>query len=213
MRKQLIDGGYPNLLLDSTIKRAQQIPRKVALRHGNREKKTKGPIFAHTYDPRPPPMAQIQAWHLRTMVHKNSYLAEVFTRQQLTAQRRQPNIRNYIIRAKLPRNEAQVAKWLERWKCFNSWRNDRLGIHVQPNARKHSLSDLTITVIEQSKRKNNLYRKEREEYHKNCFNTFYKGLNKKKKQWCGLALYCVHNCKSIEIVCNNNLGNQVVYSI
>ena len=45
----------------------------------------------------------------------------------------------------------------------------------------HSLSDLSITVIEQSKRNNNLYRKEREEYHINRFNTFYKGLNKKKK--------------------------------
>ena len=23
-----------------------------------------------------------------------------------------------------------VAKWLERWKCVNSWMGDRLGIHV-----------------------------------------------------------------------------------
>ena len=38
----------------------------------------------------------------------------------------------------------------------------------------HSLSDLTITVIEQSKRNDNLYRKQREEYHINRFNTFYK---------------------------------------
>ena len=44
-----------------------------------------------------------------------------------------------------------------------------------------SLSDLSITGIEQSKRNNKLYRKEREEYHINRFNTFYKGLNKKKK--------------------------------
>ena len=78
-----------------------------------------------------------------------------------------------------------------------------------------SLQDLSITVIEQSKRNNNFYRKEREEYHKNlfntfgqgpkqkerkeyhrnCFNTFYKGLNQKKKQWGGLALFCVNNGK------------------
>ena len=37
----------------------------------------------------------------------------------------------------------------------------------------HSLSDLSITVIEQSKRNNNLYRKESEEYHINYFNTFF----------------------------------------
>ena len=60
---------------------------------------------------------------------------------------------------------------------------------------RHSLSDLSITVIEQSKRNNNLYRKEREEYYINCFNTFYKGLNKKKNYRGGLALYCVHNFK------------------
>ena len=59
----------------------------------------------------------------------------------------------------------------------------------------HILSDLTITVIEQSKRNNNLYRKEREEYHINRFNTFYKSLNKKKQWWGGLALYCLHNCR------------------
>ena len=23
-----------------------------------------------------------------------------------------------------------VAKWIERWKCVNSWMGDRLGIHV-----------------------------------------------------------------------------------
>ena len=44
----------------------------------------------------------------------------------------------------------------------------------------HTWSGLSITVIKQSKRNNNLYRKEREEFHINCFNTFYKGPNKKK---------------------------------
>ena len=57
-------------MLDSAIKRA---PRKAAQRHENRQKKTKGPIFSHTYDPRLPPIAQIQARHMRTMVHRNFY--------------------------------------------------------------------------------------------------------------------------------------------
>ena len=102
-RNQETAHGYPNLWLDSAIERAGQIPRKVALRRVNRQQKTKEPIFAHTYDSRLPPMAQIQARHWRTMVHKNSYLAEVFTRPPLTAYRMQPNIRNYLIRAKLPK--------------------------------------------------------------------------------------------------------------
>ena len=249
MRKQLMDRGYPNLLLDSAIERARQIPRKVALKRVNRQKKTNGPIFAHTYDPRLPPMAQIQARHWRTMVHKNSYLAEVFTRPPLTAYRRQPNLRNYLIRAKLPKNERnkRVIKGMKKcgkgcpacpyikegksvkinnkeWKinkpydcnsfnvvyavickkekCKKAYLGEtkrmlkfRLADHCgyvrnqtldQATGEHfslpgHSLSDLSITVIEQSKRNNNLYRKEREEYHINRFNTFYKGLNKKKK--------------------------------
>ena len=44
----------------------------------------------------------------------------------------------------------------------------------------HSLSDLSITVIKQSKKNYNSYRKKREEYHINRFHTFHKGLNKKK---------------------------------
>ena len=50
-------------------------------------------------------MAQIQARHWRIMVQKDLYIAEVFTRPPLTAYRRQPNIRNHLIRAKLPKNE------------------------------------------------------------------------------------------------------------
>ena len=54
MRKRLMDRGYPKLLLDSAIERARQILRKGALKRVNRQKKTKGPIFAHTYDSRLP---------------------------------------------------------------------------------------------------------------------------------------------------------------
>ena len=53
------------------------------------------------------------------------------------------------------------------------------GFHF--NSPGHSLSDLRITAIEQSKKKNPLYRKQRETYHINRFNTFYKGINKKRK--------------------------------
>ena len=93
MKKQLMYKVYPNLLLDSAVERARQVPRKVALRRVSRQKKTKGPIFANTYDPRLPPMAQIQARHWRTIVQIKAYIAEVFTRPPLTANRRQPNIR------------------------------------------------------------------------------------------------------------------------
>ena len=47
------------------------------------------------------------------------------------------------------------------------------------NSPGHTIADLCITVIEQVKKNNILYRKEREEMHIRRFNTLYKGLNKK----------------------------------
>ena len=46
------------------------------------------------------------------------------------------------------------------------------------NSRGHSLSDLSITIIEQVKKEGELYRKEREHFHIKKFNTFHKGLNR-----------------------------------
>jgi uncharacterized protein YjhX (UPF0386 family) len=46
------------------------------------------------------------------------------------------------------------------------------------NSPGHSLSDLSIAILEQMKRKDNLYRKEREKYFIKKFNTFYRGLNR-----------------------------------
>ena len=46
------------------------------------------------------------------------------------------------------------------------------------NLPGHSLSDLSIVILEQVKKKDDLYRKEREKYFIREFNTFYKGLNK-----------------------------------
>ena len=46
------------------------------------------------------------------------------------------------------------------------------------NSPGHSLSDLSITVLEKVKKNDDLYRKEREKYFFRKFNTFYKGLNR-----------------------------------
>ena len=48
------------------------------------------------------------------------------------------------------------------------------------NLPGHSLADMTVTVLEQSKRNNEQYRKQRESYHINRFNTFHKGINRQK---------------------------------
>ena len=48
------------------------------------------------------------------------------------------------------------------------------------NSTGHSLSDMKISIIEQVKKKDDIYRKQREHYHIEKFNTFNRGLNKQK---------------------------------
>ena len=54
--------------------------------------------------------------------------------------------------------------------------NQDTGEHL--NSPGHSLSDLSITVLEKVRQKDDLYRKEREKYFIRKFNTFYRGLNR-----------------------------------
>ena len=48
------------------------------------------------------------------------------------------------------------------------------------NQPGHSLSDLSVTILEISRKEDDIYRKEREKYFINLFNTNYRGLNKQK---------------------------------
>ena len=47
------------------------------------------------------------------------------------------------------------------------------------NLPGHSLADLIVTVIEQVRKSDTLYRREREEYHIRRFNTLHNGINRK----------------------------------
>ena len=53
-------------------------------------------------DPRLPDIQSIQAKHWRSMVCQDPYLSEVFPEPPLTAYKRQRNVRDHLIRAKVP---------------------------------------------------------------------------------------------------------------
>jgi hypothetical protein len=57
----------------------------------------------------------------------------------------------------------------------NSGDDTATGEHF--NLPGHSLFDLSITILEQVMKKDDLYRKKREKYFIRKFNTFYRGLN------------------------------------
>ena len=102
LKNYLLQRSYKDYIIDSAIDKARLIPRKKALKKVNKNKQSKGPVFAITFDPRLPPMGNIEAKHWRSMTSKDSYLAEVFKRPPLVAFKRQKNLRQYLFRAKVP---------------------------------------------------------------------------------------------------------------
>ena len=185
------------------------------------------------------------------MVNQDQYLNSVFPAPPLTAFKRQRNIKDMLIRAKVP---AQTRRYPERklkgmFKCgkncsgcpyikgeksvkfgknqkwtlnrkmtcenfnviymiecqkpecklryigesgrflryrlaehrgyvVNKLTNKPTGAHF--NLKGHGLSDMKIIIIEQVKIQDVQYRKEREKYFINKFNTYYEGMNKKQ---------------------------------
>ena len=108
----LLDREYKPGLVDSAINRARAIPRKEALKESVTDPSTTlgRPIFAVTWDPRLPSIPSIQNKHWRSMVSQNPYLAEVFSEPPLTAYKRQRNIRDHIVRAKVPPPQGHYPK-------------------------------------------------------------------------------------------------------
>ena len=88
LKEFLLERGYKELSIDSSIDKARSIPRHTALKKVIK-KKTKGPVFALTFDPYLPPNGSIQAKHWRSMTSKDKYLAEVFKKPPLVAFKRQ----------------------------------------------------------------------------------------------------------------------------
>ena len=247
--KELMESrGYSEGTINSAIDRARGIPRNVALRRAIRREAERRSVFALTYDPRLPAIQTIQAKHWRSMVSQDPYLSEVFTQPPLTAFRRQRNIKDHIIRAKLPVDPKMYPERRQRGmkKCGKNctacpyirevkslrmngkdWKiNQNLNCNTYNcvymieckkdncklkyvgetkrilkfrladhrgyinnqdyttatgehfNSPGHSLSDLSITILERVKTKDDLYRREREKYFIRKFNTFYRGLNR-----------------------------------
>lgn len=102
LKLQLLARDYPEKLVDSALARAKAIPRKIALKTVQKKTTKNRPVFAIKFDPRLPAISSIQAKHWRSMTSQDEYLSSVFTQPPLTAYRRQMNLRNYLIKSKLP---------------------------------------------------------------------------------------------------------------
>ena len=102
LKAMLLERKYPDRLINSAVDRDKQIPRKVALKKSSKKKPNRGPIFAIKLDPRVPSIGSIPAKHWRSMVTQNQYLKECFPAPPVTAFKHQRNMRESLIRAKVP---------------------------------------------------------------------------------------------------------------
>ena len=83
--------------------KARKVPRSAALKEVQKTKTVDRPVFPVVYDPRLPPITSTLTKHWRSMVSRNKYLGEVFPSPPLTAYKRQPNQKSFLVRAALPK--------------------------------------------------------------------------------------------------------------
>ena len=248
LKNLLMNRGYSERTITSAIDRARGIPRNIALRRVLKKNEDRRPVFALTYDPRLPPIQTIQAKHWRSMVHQDPYLAEVYQQPPLTAFRRQKNIKDHLIRAKVPSDpklhptrrhrgmkkcnkNCSACPYIREVKSIRinngEWKiNQSLDCSVsncvyliqckKENCKKvyigetkrimkfrfaehrgyvnnqdvtqatgehftssgHSVTDMSILILEQVRSTDDIYRREREKYFIRKFNTYHKGLNR-----------------------------------
>jgi len=247
LKSLLKELGYSDQKIEPAIKKALKIPRQQALKRVKKENIDKRPVFSVKYDPRLPSITNTRAKHWRSMVCQDQHLREVFELPPLTAYKRQRNLKDNLIRAKVaePPTERPIrensgiqrcgkqctacpyiqegkfikinrqAQWkinkrvncetknliyiIECSKCEERYigetsrsLKDRISDHrgyinnqkieyatgQHFNQPGHGLSNLKISILEKQNNQDETYRKLREKYFINKFNTFYRGMNK-----------------------------------
>ena len=102
LKQLLLARNYPENLVDRSIEKARKVPRKVALMKVKKKITEKRPIFALKYDPRIPSIQPMVAKHWRSMKFQDKHLSECFAQPPLIAFKRQTNIRDFLIKSKVP---------------------------------------------------------------------------------------------------------------
>ena len=97
-------------MIDAAISKVRAIPQAKSLKHVVRKVSERRPVFVVTYDTRLPSISAIQPKHWRAMVATDQNIAEVFPEPPITAFRRQKNIGEYLIRAKVPVSKSRAKR-------------------------------------------------------------------------------------------------------
>ena len=110
LKYSLMERGYNEEMLEASIEKARSIPRDRALKKAKPKNKAHRTVFAVPFDPRLPAISSTMARHWRSMTSHDSYLQQVFKEPPLIAFKRQNNIRNFLVRAKVPNKTSSYPK-------------------------------------------------------------------------------------------------------
>ena len=99
----LLARNYQEYSVKSAISKARSISRHVAQsKLVIKNKTSERPVFAIKFDPRLPSISQIQAKHYRAMTSQDEYLKQCFNVPPLIAYKKQNNLKDPLLRAKVP---------------------------------------------------------------------------------------------------------------
>ena len=111
LKELLLARDYPELLIESAIKKALKIPRKIALLKVKTKNTVRNrPVFCLKYDPRLPAIQTIQARHWRSMKYQDKYMEEVFKEPPLTAFKKTKKYKRYFNQVKSSSSTQQIPK-------------------------------------------------------------------------------------------------------
>ena len=102
LQEMLLERSYGPELVAAAISRARAIPRGVALLPRPTHQPDRRPVHVITYDPRLPDIQQIHLKHWRSMKVQDPRMEEIFPKPPIVGYKRQKNIKDYLIRSKVP---------------------------------------------------------------------------------------------------------------
>ena len=100
LKQNLLDRKYKRKVIEDAFKRVNSVTREEALKKVLKNKTTKRPVFAVTYDPRMPDINKIVTTAYKNAC-KDHKFKKTFPEKPLIAYRRQKNIGEFITRAQL----------------------------------------------------------------------------------------------------------------
>ena len=102
LKTMLLDREYKTKSIDAAIQKARSVNREDALKKVVTSKSDDRVVFVTHFDPRLPSITRIVKKHYRSMVSQDFYLSQVFPSAPIVAFKRPKNLREILIKARVP---------------------------------------------------------------------------------------------------------------